>query len=803
MDPTSRSRARLVRAGRHAAAFLIPALLAIGAVGQAADIVWVGNDAFNNSNFSASGNWQNNTLPTWSSSNSLIFTQNQNANVTGLVYDLSGFQPVNDIFWASTFPVARTLSASDTSNRGIDFRVRLENLSSHTQTVTLNTSGGKFAAPEIQFNPVKASLILSGTIYNDNSVDYMVYGSDTGSVTNLTLNTALGPNAASQANVDFTVAGGRTSAIQVNASQVWAGTTTVNSGVFTTGSGVTLASTAIVVGGGTFATTSANAIADTATVTVNSGRFSIGGNETVGSLAGGAAVALGSSTLTVGGVNTNTNFSGSFTGSGGLTKVGNGTLTLSGSSAMTGPVNVSAGTVQVSGNGVVGGSTAGLGSGTVSIAQGAQVTWWLDTGAGNTIANPFVLSGGTLHSEDGANMFAGPITLAGGTSSITGRYNDFVSVSGGLSGTGSVVFGQQGNSGGANAPTFQLSGTATMTGTVRVTGSAGGAATTLRLLSQDALKTATLDMAAGDAGTVDFLNGDRDLGGLMGSRDISPSIAFLTVGGNGQSTEYSGRITMGASYRFTKTGTGSLLLSGSNGSLAGEVRVNGGRLEIGPTGSINATSQVIVGNGAEFRVNSATPFSQPLSVSPGGMLSGTGTIATTVFLSSTATIISPGNSPGILTFGTSQSWSGYTYVWELNNYTTGTTAGVNFDQIAITGGLTLTGTSYAIDITSLTAGNLPGDVGNFSDVARSWTILTTTGGITGFDASEWSLLSNDFTTGSAFTQTWSLTQVGNDLVLVAVPEPSTWALAVAGLAGGFLLNRRRRGRRVAGSGTTT
>jgi hypothetical protein len=154
------------------------------------------------------------------------------------------------------------------------------------------------------------------------------------------------------------------------------------------------------------------------------------------------------------------------------------------------------------------------------------------------------------------------------------------------------------------------------------------------------------------------------------------------------------------------------------------------------------------------------------------MLSGTGTIATTVFLSSTATIISPGNSPGILTFGTSQSWSGYTYVWELNNYTTGTTAGVNFDQIAITGGLTLTGTSYAIDITSLTAGNLPGDVGNFSDVARSWTILTTTGGITGFDASEWSLLSNDFTTGSAFTQTWSLTQVGNDLVLVAVPAPS-------------------------------
>ncbi|MEI8229323.1 MAG: hypothetical protein WCH77_13830, partial [Planctomycetota bacterium] len=83
--------------------------------------VWVGNDFYNTGNFSYGGNWQNGTLPTWSSSNSLIFTENRNANVTGLVYDL-GWNAVDDIKWAASFPVARTLSSSN--GNGIDFRVR-------------------------------------------------------------------------------------------------------------------------------------------------------------------------------------------------------------------------------------------------------------------------------------------------------------------------------------------------------------------------------------------------------------------------------------------------------------------------------------------------------------------------------------------------------------------------------------------------------------------------------------------------------------------------------------------------------
>ena len=344
MDSTARISSTLASVFR-AVALVIPALLAMGSLpASAADMVWVGGDSQNTSNFSNSGNWQNNTAPTWGSSNSLKFSSNVNSNVTGLNYNYGDWRDANDIFWDSTFPVSRTLSASN--GGGINFSTRIENNSSSAQTVTMNLSGGKFGASDIQLNPVKGNLILSGTIYNDNNIDYTVYGSDTATVTTLTLNTELGPISTNKANIDFTVAGGRNSTIQVNANQSWAGTTTVNSGIMTAANGVTLASTAIVVGGGTVATTSANTLADAAMLTVNSGRLSIGGSDTVASLAGsGGTVDITSgATLTAGNAGS-TSYAGSITGSGGFTKVGSGAMTLSQANSFTGGASVSQGTL--------------------------------------------------------------------------------------------------------------------------------------------------------------------------------------------------------------------------------------------------------------------------------------------------------------------------------------------------------------------------------------------------------------------------------------------------------------------------
>ncbi|MBS7811018.1 autotransporter-associated beta strand repeat-containing protein [Roseococcus pinisoli] len=96
--------------------------------------------------------------------------------------------------------------------------------------------------------------------------------------------------------------------------------------------------------------------------------FRTGAGTTLGSLAGTGAVDLGSITLAVGGNNTSTTFAGVIAdggllgGSGaGLTKVGTGTLTLTGTNTYTGLTTVSAGTLRV-GNG---GTTGTLGTGGV------------------------------------------------------------------------------------------------------------------------------------------------------------------------------------------------------------------------------------------------------------------------------------------------------------------------------------------------------------------------------------------------------------------------------------------------------
>lgn len=198
---------------------------------------------------------------------------------------------------------------------------------------------------------------------------------------------------------------------------------------------------------------------------------------------------------------------------------------------------------------------------------------------------------------------------------------------------------------------------------------------------------------------------------------------------------------------------------------------------------------------------SAALFAGSVSLGDGGgsgraVLGGTGTINSAVTLDSLNDVLSPGNSPGIQNFTPAQTWSSFTYDWELNNFT-GTTAGTDFDKIVIAGTLDLSATtanSYGLNVLSLTAGNVSGNVPNFAEVNTTWTILSAGGALTGFDAAEWTINASGFTTGTAYLGSFSLAQVGNDLQLTyTVPEPSTYALlGVSALTCGAWFIRRRR-----------
>ncbi|TPM38713.1 autotransporter domain-containing protein [Mesorhizobium sp. B2-3-4] len=111
--------------------------------------------------------------------------------------------------------------------------------------------------------------------------------------------------------------------------------------------------TATDVAQGTLKAATANIFSANSAYTVESGAALSLNNfsQAIGSLAGAGSVELGTATLTTGGKNTDTVFSGAITGTGGLTKAGSGTFELSGDSgAFTGATTVQAGTLLVTGN---------------------------------------------------------------------------------------------------------------------------------------------------------------------------------------------------------------------------------------------------------------------------------------------------------------------------------------------------------------------------------------------------------------------------------------------------------------------
>ena len=224
--------------------------------------------------------------------------------------------------------------------------------------------------------------------------------------------------------------------------------------------------------------------------------------------------------------------------------------------------------------------------------------------------------------------------------------------------------------------------------------------------------------------------------------------SFLTTfDGAGNTTVSTTKIT--GSGGVTKTGAGTLTLSAAN-DYTGATAINGGTLKL--SGSIAAGSAV--------------------SVNSGGTLAGGGTVNGTLAINSGGKL-SPGNSPGTINSGATSYNGGGTYVWEINNATGTQGTDPGWDWNNITGTLTIGATSgneFIIDITGL-SGASPGSVANFNKYGTyDWNIATASSGISGFDASDFTLALGNFTnnnsiTGSLSNGAFSILTSGNNLVV--------------------------------------
>jgi formylglycine-generating enzyme required for sulfatase activity len=249
---------------------------------------------------------------------------------------------------------------------------------------------------------------------------------------------------------------------------------------------------------------------------------------------------------------------------------------------------------------------------------------------------------------------------------------------------------------------------------------------------------------AGGTGVVGGANG-QGLGEsvfLGGETTISVSTSTLTL-----SQTLGGGAAVGAQGALTKRGSGTLVLSAAN-TYAGGTTVAEGTLTVtNTTGTATGTGPVTVGSGAT--------------------IAGSGKVGALSLAGGSS--VAPGLASGTLSAGNTTWAGGAGYACEINKATGGTAgASSGWDQLAVTGTLTLNATSaskFTLSVVSLDASGNTGQATGFSSTSDyTFTIATATGGIVGFDANAFAVNTSRFQ--NSFGGTWSVAQSGNNLNLV-------------------------------------
>jgi autotransporter-associated beta strand protein len=254
--------------------------------------------------------------------------------------------------------------------------------------------------------------------------------------------------------------------------------------------------------------------------------------------------------------------------------------------------------------------------------------------------------------------------------------------------------------------------------------------------------------------------------------------------------------------------------SGDNSNFTGSILFNHGTLMASSQTALG-NGETIVSSGATLGINLGLVISSTVTLNQGGKIAGYGTLAPSSPLnytfdsgsvitggSGTSTLFSSGVTkpvPGTLAFGSNANLyfgGGGILQFSLDGQTGA--PGLDFSAINAAGTLTQTSNSMDPFIIQLVAVD-PGtrQLGSFTPnllVASSWTLIST-GGISGFDPSGFTVDTTSFANGIFTSGTFDVTLSGNDLLLnfTPVPEPATWAMMASGACAlGAAVRRRHR-----------
>ncbi|MFC2102135.1 autotransporter-associated beta strand repeat-containing protein, partial [Bacteroidota bacterium] len=577
------------------------------------------------------------------------------------------------------------------------------------------------------------------------------------------------------------------------------GASTTMTGVLTVKGGVTLS-----LGSSTLGSPTSVVLENgpTASTISGSGALTLAGNVTVNNVGGagiGASIScpvvLGTDVTFTVAVETNAapdlTVSGIISGSHGITKLGFGTMVLSGANTYTGPTNISAGTLKleasstVSTSGPLGTTATGttVASGAVLDLNGFSLT--------SAATEPIALNGtgltaapaGALTNTGGNASYSGAITL-GSSSTIQATASGTLTCSGNVTGSFDLTLdgatGSTGTiSGIISTPTSVTKagdGTWIVSGANTYTGATTISAGTLKLGAAGVISDLS---AVSVTGTLDLNGNNETIGSLAGAGTVTSSASgtlTLTTGGDGTSTTFSGIIQNGSATTvgLTKVGAGTMILSGAN-TYTGLTTISAGTLQVGAgsTAGVIAAGSAITNNG-NLIFNRTDSYGQNYSqvISGTGALTENGTGGTlTLSGANTYTGLTTITS-GTLKLGNAAALGGTANgtsitsgaVLDLNgiNYSAAEPLTVNGTGISSGGSVinsNATGATYAGLITLGSASSIIGGSGTIT-ISNTGTITGATFGLTLGGAQGGTLASILGTTSGTLTKqdagTWTL-----------------------------------------------